>query len=143
MAKDGGSHATMPDVARRFMRSSRAGTLMADLANLYAPHVVSVHGPAEGGRIEGIDALARRMAERQAGVAGDPIHADGPYLLSEDGAPIRFAILFEREWRGPDAGPLERMSQLAVFAVEGDRIVREEVFLQPVPAGRPARLEEA
>lgn len=127
------------DVAGRLMASSAAGTIVKDIPRLYAPHVVSVHDPANGGVVRGINALTQRMRERQASVEGDAIFADGPYYLQEDGRNLRFAVVFERALTGPQAGPIERMAQLAVFEVEDDLIVREEVFLQPEAAALEPR----
>lgn len=123
---------TRPDVVDRFLEVVRTGEFMEALPSLYAPGIVSVHGDDAGGTVVGLEALGRRMQARRESVQGDPIHADGPYLMRRsDGGGLRFALVFEREWAGPDAGPLERMVQLAVFHVEDDLIVREEVFLQP------------
>jgi hypothetical protein len=129
----GFGHSEEAGVVGRFLEASNRGTLVGDIPTLYAPDVVSVHGPADGGTVRGIAALTERMEARQRSIGGDRLHADGPYFLAGSGSNLRFAILFEREWSGPEDGPIQRMSQLAVFEVEDDLIVREEVFLQAAP----------
>ena len=126
MARD----ANRGDVAHRLSRANAAGTIVDEIPSLYAPDVVSVHDEENGGVVRGLEALTLRMRERQASVEGDEIYSDGPYYLLEPGR-LRFAFVFERAWSSPADGPIERMSQLAVFEVEDDLIVREEVFLQP------------
>lgn len=122
------------DVVGRFLAAIDRGTLVQDVPSLYARDVVSVHDPSEGGTVRGIAALTERMEARRQSTGGDRIYADGPYFLSGPEPRRRFAILFEREWSRPEDGPVQRMSQLAVFEVEDDLIVREEVFLQAAPA---------
>ena len=122
------------DVIDRLLRSSDRGSLVEDMADLYAHDAVSVHGPEHGGRVQGLDALTRRMKARRASAHGDKIFADGPYVLDEDGRRRRFAFVFERALRQPSDAPIERMSQLVLFEARDDMIVREEVFLQPLPA---------
>lgn len=116
------------EVARRLVELCRQGKNL-DALSLYAPDAVSVEAmgnetmPAV---MKGVDAI---RGKGEWWFANHEIHrasAKGPFPNGD-----RFAVIFDYDVTpkaGPMAGKRMAMEEVALYTVEGGRVVREEFF---------------
>jgi hypothetical protein len=116
------------EVARRLVELCRQGKNLEALS-LYAPDAVSVEAmgnetmPAV---MKGVDAI---RGKGEWWFANHEIHrasAKGPFPNGD-----RFAVIFDYDVTpkaGPMAGKRMAMEEVALYTVEGGRVVREEFF---------------
>lgn len=115
------------EIAEELVAGCRDGREVANLDKLYAPDAVSVEAAAMGemGReAKGLDAIKAKhdwwnsTQEVTGGTVSDPMmHGDD-----------RFAVIFEVQGREKASGKAFEMREVAVYHVDGGKIVREEFF---------------
>ncbi|MGV6850152.1 MAG: SnoaL-like domain-containing protein [Marinibacterium sp.] len=114
------------EVAAELVAGCREGREAANLDVLYAPDAVSVEATEQGMPREarGLDAIRGKHdwwttnMEVTGGNISDPmIHGDD-----------RFAVIFEVQGKEKASGKTFDMKEVAVYTVQGGKIVREEFF---------------
>ncbi|MFD0858664.1 SnoaL-like domain-containing protein [Roseovarius aquimarinus] len=118
-------------LGREFVAAMREQRGIAHVDALYAEHAESVEAVNPPGRdvriAKGSGAI---KAKRESWAAGHEIHrldADGPYVHP----PNRFGVRFEVEVTQKETGRKMTLSEIAIYTVEGSKIVREEFFMAP------------
>ena len=118
-------------LGRDFVEAMRNQRGIAHVDELYAEGAESIEAVNPPGRdvriAKGRDAI---KAKRESWAAGHEIHrldADGPYVHP----PNRFAVRFEVEVTQKESGRKMALSEVAIYTVEGTKIVREEFFMAP------------
>lgn len=117
---------SLPDVARGLVAMCREGNFLGAVDRYYAPDVHSVepssspHVPAD---LEGIDLV---RAKNHWWIQSHEVHhycVTGPFI-GED----HFAVHFVYDATCRATGRRAKMSEMALYTVQGGRIIREEFF---------------
>jgi len=117
---------TLNEIASELVAGCRAGGASANLETLYAPDAVSVEAQDQGnGReVQGLDAIRGKhdwwesTFEMLGGDISDPMpHGDD-----------RFAVVFDIQVKHKESGEVSDMKEVALYHVDGGKIVREEFF---------------
>ena len=118
---------SVADVANGLVSLCRQGNFLGAVERYYAPDVHSIepsptaHVPAE---LVGIDLV---RAKNHWWIRRYEVHhytVTGPFI-GENGC---FAVHFDFDVTCRDSGRRERMTEMALYSVEGNRITREEFF---------------
>ncbi len=117
---------TLMDIANELVAGCREGREEANLTKLYSDDAVSVEAVDQGmGReAHGLDAIRAKHewwaanAEMTGGSVSDPM----PH--GED----RFAVIFNAQGKMKESGESFDMNEVAIYHVDGGKIVREEFF---------------
>lgn len=115
------------DVANELVAGCRDGTSSQKLDDLYAPDAVSVESAdfsGMGRESKGLDAIKGKHAWWEGAFEYLGGSVSDPYPHGDD----RFAVMFEMKIKNKETGEVEEMSEIAVYHVAGDKIVREEFF---------------
>ena len=119
------------NLGREFVQAMRSRRGFTSIDDLYAENAESVEAVVPPGRdvriARGRGAI---KGKREDWVATHDIHkldADGPYVHP----PNRFAVRFEAEVTQKASGQKMTLRVLAIYTVEGSKIVREEFFMLP------------
>jgi hypothetical protein len=118
---------SLRDLAHRTVEANRNGTTRELLDTAYAPGAVSVEAVAmgEGGReAVGLDAIRGKHAWWDSAMEMHDLKVEGPFFHGDD----RFAVIFEADVTEKASGRRMKTREVAVYHVQGDRIVREEFF---------------
>lgn len=114
------------EIADALVAGCREGRAAANLEVLYAPDAVSVEAADRGNGREskGLEAIRGKhdwwesaMEVTRAAVSDPMIHGDD-----------RFAVIFEVSGRDKASGEAFDMREVAIYHLDGDKIVREEFF---------------
>ena len=122
---------TLDEIAAELVAGCREGRESANLGALYAPDAVSVEAndPMGMGReAHGVDAIRGKHAWWESTFEVVEADVSDPYPHGED----RFAVRFTVTAKSKESGEVTAMDEIAVYHVEGGKIVREEFFY---PAG--------
>ena len=115
---------TTAEVAAELVALCRVIKFVDAVASLYADDVVSVEAAdfqGMGREMRGKDAV---YAKNVAWFAANEIHSasvTGPYV-----SPEKFAVMYSFESTSRGTGERVKFSEVAVYTVEGGKIVREE-----------------
>lgn len=118
---------TLKEIADELVAGCREGRAAANLGKLYSETAVSVESmdTSGAGRVsEGLDAIRGKHAwweenfEVHGGSVSDPMpHGDE-----------KFAVIFEIDATMKATGERSQMKEVAIYHVDGGKIVREEFF---------------
>lgn len=118
-------------LGQAFVQALRDRRGIAHVEEIYAENAESVEAVVPPGRdvriAKGREAI---KAKRQDWMATHDIHkldADGPYVHP----PNKFGVRFEAEVTQKATGQRMNLKEIAVYSVQGGKIVREEFFLSP------------
>lgn len=118
-------------LGQEFVQAMRNRHGISHIAEIYAENAESVEAVVPPGRdvriAKGRSAI---KAKRQDWVATHTIHrldADGPYVHP----PNQFGVRFEAEVTHKATGRQMTLREVAIYSVEGGKIVREEFFMLP------------
>jgi SnoaL-like protein len=118
-------------LGREFVQAMRDRRGIAHVDELYAENAESVEAVLPPGRdvriAKGKGAI---QAKREVWAAAHEIQnldADGPYVHP----PNRFGVRFKVEVTQKATGRKLTLSEIAIYTVEGSKIVREEFFMMP------------
>ena len=118
---------TLSEIAAELVAGCRDDRARANLQKLYSPDAVSVEPADMGGMgrethgLAGIDGKHQWWEDNHT-VTGGKI--DGPFLHGDD----RFAVVFAMQGINKSDGKAFDMTEVGVYHVKGDKIVREEFF---------------
>ncbi len=118
---------TLSEIAAELVAGCREDRARANLQKLYSPDAVSVEPADMGGMgrethgLAGIDGKHQWWEDNHT-VTGGKI--DGPFLHGDD----RFAVVFAMQGINKSDGKAFDMTEVGVYHVKGDKIVREEFF---------------
>ncbi len=118
-------------VGREFVEAMRERRGIEHVDAIYAEDAQSIEAVVPPGRdVRIAKGRLAIKAKREDWAASHDIHtleADGPYVHP----PSRFAVRFKAEVTHKETGRKMTLREIALYTVEGDRIVREEFFLLP------------
>lgn len=115
---------TTAEVATQFSSLCRKGQFVEAIETLYADDMVSVEAAdyqGTGRELRGKDAVKRKNI---AWFEDNDVHSvsvTGPFA-----SPERFAVLFSFDWTQKASGNRVQLHEVAVYTVDGGKIVREE-----------------
>ena len=118
---------TLSEIAAELVAGCRDDRARTNLQKLYSPDAVSVEPADMGGMgrethgLAGIDGKHQWWEDNHT-VTGGKI--DGPFLHGDD----RFAVVFAMQGINKSDGKAFDMTEVGVYHVKGDKIVREEFF---------------
>ncbi len=119
---------TTLDVGNKLVALCREGKNAEAMKTLYDPNIVSVEAMAPpGGKPEstGIAACEEKGKMWREAHEIHAARAEGPFPNGD-----RFAVFFSYDVTPRATGKRTTIQEVAVYAVKGDRIVREEFFYQ-------------
>ncbi len=118
-------------LGREFVEAMRNRRGIQHVNEIYAEDAESVEAVVPPGRdvriAKGRGAIT---AKREDWLANHDIHkldADGPYVHP----PNRFGVRFEAVVTQKETGRQMTLRELAIYTVDGNKIVREEFFMMP------------
>ncbi len=118
-------------LGREFVDAMKHGRGISHVDEIYAENAESVEAVVPPGRLERIaKGRGAIRAKREDWAATHDIHeleADGPYVHP----PNRFSVRFRAEVTHTASGRRMSLCEIAIYTVEGDKIVREEFFMLP------------
>ncbi|MEM8936055.1 MAG: nuclear transport factor 2 family protein [Pseudomonadota bacterium] len=117
-------------VGNALVAHCKAGTTNQGLDELYADDAVSVEAGDLGGGNVVTSGLAGIKGKHEWWDNAQETHsseADGPYFHGEN----RFGVIFSMDGTDRKTGERWNMKEMAVYTVEGGKIVREEFFYAP------------
>ncbi len=119
------------ELGREFVQAMRDRRGISHVTEIYSENAESVEAVVPPGRdvriAKGRGAI---RAKRQDWVATHEIHTldvDGPYVHP----PNQFGVRFAAEVTQKATGKQMQLSEVAIYSVEGGKIVREEFFMAP------------
>ncbi|MCX7645590.1 MAG: nuclear transport factor 2 family protein [Rhodobacteraceae bacterium] len=117
---------TLHEVARDLVAGVRENRARENLDRLYAPDAVSVEAVdmGEGREAHGLDAIRAKHDWWDANMEMLGFDVAGPFAFPPD----RFAVHYAMKTRNRQTGEVGESSEVAVYHVQGGRIVREEFF---------------
>ena len=119
---------TLNEIANELVEGCRSNTAVANLDRLYAPDCRSVEAQDFGGgrEVQGLQAIKGKhdywesTFEFLGGSISDPFpNGDN-----------QFAVIFEVQTKHRETGEIADMKEVALYTVDGGKIVKEE-FLYP------------
>lgn len=120
---------TLNEIAGELVAGCREGRAKANLDKLYAEDAVSVEAADPMGMGREIKGLAGIKGKHEwwesAFEALDGFVSD-PFPHGDD----RFAVIFRIKTKNRQTGEVSEMEEVAVYHVDGGKIVREEFFYQ-------------
>ena len=117
----------LKSVAEELVSGCRQGREVENLGKLYAADAVSVEAAdmsGQGREAHGLDAIRGKHAWWDSAMEVTSAKISDPMLHGED----RFAVMFEVEGTDKASGEAFDMKEIAVYTVNGGKIVREEFF---------------
>ncbi|MBA3497071.1 MAG: nuclear transport factor 2 family protein [Gemmatimonadales bacterium] len=114
-------------IGQRLVELCREGKNGEAHATLYSPEIVSVEAFAPPGmpaEMQGMEAIAQKGEWWTQNHEVHSATAKGPYTLGD-----RFSVIFNFDITpktGPESGKRMQMEEVAVYTVQGGKIVREE-----------------
>jgi hypothetical protein len=121
------------DVARGLVESCRQGDFLGAIDRFYDDDIVSIEPvgtdamPAE---LHGLDAVRQKNEWWDQNFDMHDVQVKGPYV--GDG---EFAVQFYMDVTHKPTGQRTQMTEMALYQVQGDKIVREQFFYNPAPSG--------
>ena len=118
---------TVKEIGKKLVAFCRAGKNMDSINTLYAENVESVEAapPPGGERVsKGIAAVRGKNEWWEANHEVHSAEVDGPWPHGDE----KFAVRFSYDVTVKQSGQRINMDEIAVFTVEGGKIVREEFF---------------
>lgn len=117
---------TLNEIANELVAGCREGRSSANLDTLYAPDATSVEALDNGnGRsVTGVDAIRGKHDWWEANFEVLSGSISDPMPHGED----RFAVVFEMQAKNKQNGEVTDMKEVALYHVDGGKIVREEFF---------------
>ncbi|WP_299846994.1 nuclear transport factor 2 family protein [uncultured Roseovarius sp.] len=116
---------------QEFVQAMRDGRGIEHVDQSYAENAESVEAVVPPGRdvriAKGRGAIKAKRGDWAATHDIHSLKADGPYVHP----PNRFGVRFEAEVTQKATGRKMTLREVAVYTVEGDKIVREEFFMLP------------
>lgn len=112
------------DKTVEYNNSGRTGEL---LETYYDADAISAEAQAmgEGGaEVSGLDAIRGKHAWWESAHEIHSTSAQGPFLHGEN----RFGVIYEMDVTNKESGERVQMRELAIYTVEGGKVVREEFF---------------
>lgn len=127
---------TLMDVATKLVAGCREGRETENLDTLYAPDAVSAEAFAMPGtdmprEITGVEAIKQKHAWWDSAVEMIEAHVGDPMVHGED----QFAVIFKMKARDKASGEMMDMEEVGLYTVAGGKIIREQFFYAPPPAG--------
>ncbi len=119
------SEMSTPKVAARLVELCKQFKNFDAMQELYADNMVSVEGVAgpHGTETVGKAAVIQKSAEWAAAHEIHSANCEGPYLATD-----KFGVVFDFEVTVKATGVRHALREIAVYTVEGDKIVREEFY---------------
>jgi len=117
---------TPAEIGTKLIELVKAGKAHEAIETLYAPNIVSVEAAAPPGQspeVTGITACLEKGKQFRERMEVHKQDADGPYPHGD-----RFAVVLRYEVTPRASGARTTMSEVAVYTVKDDKIVREEFF---------------
>jgi hypothetical protein len=117
---------TPKDIGTRLVELIKAGKSNEAIETLYAPDIVSVEAasaPDQSAITTGLAGCLEKGKQFRQRMEVHHQDADGPYPNGD-----RFAVLLRYDVTPRAGGPRTSMSEIAVYTVKDDKIVREEFF---------------
>lgn len=118
-------------LGREFVQAMRDRRGIAHVNEIYAENAESVEAVVPPGRdvriAKGRSAIKAKRGDWVATHDIQSLDADGPYVHP----PNKFGVRFEAEVTQKATGQKMTLCEVAVYTVEGGRIVREEFFMLP------------
>jgi len=122
---------TLKELAEALVTHCRNGTEAEGLSTLYAENCASVEPfsmePGQSRTTDGVEGIRGKHAWWAENFEVHSATVDGPHLHGED----RFAVVFSIDSTHKASGQRSQMSEVAVYHVDGGKIVREEFFYAP------------
>ncbi|UWQ22857.1 nuclear transport factor 2 family protein [Jannaschia sp. W003] len=114
------------DVARELVAGCRENRTEENLDKLYAEDAVSVEAvdQGQGREVHGLDGIRGKHQWWDSTFETLDATVSDPFPHGDD----RFAVIFEMRARNKGSGETFDMKEVAVYHVDGGRIVREEFF---------------
>lgn len=123
---------SVQDVANGLVERCRQGDSAGAIDRYYADDIVSVESvgtPELPAEVHGIEAV---RGKNEWWAENNEVHTfevEGPFIGDRG-----FAVRFTFDVTAKATGERGSMTEMALYTVEGDRIVREEFFYNPAPA---------
>ncbi|KIN78143.1 nuclear transport factor 2 family protein [Sulfitobacter mediterraneus] len=118
-------------LGREFVEAMRDRRGIEHVDDIYAENAESVEAVVPPGRdvriAKGRDAIKGKREHWVATHDIQTFEADGPYVHP----PSRFAVRFEAVVIQKSTGRQMTLREIAIYTVEGEKIVREEFFMLP------------
>ena len=119
---------TLNEIADALVAGCRENKAQANLEKLYAPDAKSIEAQDFGGgrEVQGIDAIRGKhnFWESTFEMIGGSI--SDPFPNGDN----QFAVIFEVQTKHRETGEISDMKEVALYTVDGGKIVKEE-FLYP------------
>lgn len=118
---------SMMKVANELVAGCRENRELENLDKLYSPDAVSIEAAdfsGQGRETKGVEGIKQKHAWFGSQVEILDGNVSDPYPHGDD----RFAVIFEMKAKNRETGKVEDMKEVAVYHVDGGKIVREEFF---------------
>jgi hypothetical protein len=115
---------TTAEIANRYVALCREGQFMDALEELYADDIVSVEAMDIGDTPRELHGKKAVRDKNLWWFSVNELHAStvtGPFL-----SPERFSVIFSLDWTVKSTGERRHFEEIAVYTVDGGKIVREE-----------------
>ena len=114
--------------AAALVAACKEGRELEALNTIYSPDVVSIEAVTMPGGMDrtftGLDALRGKHEWWYGAHEVHSTSADGPFLHDPD----KFSVIFSMDVTTKETGVREQMTEVALYTVDGGKIVREEFF---------------
>ena len=117
---------TAKDIGTKLIELVKAGKAHEAIETLYAPNIVSVEAAAAPGQSREVTGIAACLQKGKQFRERMEVHrqdAEGPFPHDD-----RFAVLLRYDVTPRAGGPRTQMTEVALYTVKDDKIVREEFF---------------
>ncbi|WP_306115642.1 MULTISPECIES: nuclear transport factor 2 family protein [unclassified Roseovarius] len=118
-------------LGREFVEAMRNRRGIAHVDDIYAENAESIEAVVPPGRdvriARGRGAIKAKREDWLATHEIQKLEADGPYVHP----PNRFAVRFDAEVTQKASGEQMKLREVAIYTIEGTKIVREEFFMLP------------
>jgi hypothetical protein len=121
---------TTQELADRFTAMLRRGENLQAVDEFYAPGIVSVEAMDFNGQGREQRGLEEVRGKNVWWFSVNEVHnaeVDGPFV-----SPERFALRFHFEFTNKESGQRQAFDEVAVYTVEGGKIVHEEFLYGPM-----------
>jgi SnoaL-like domain len=114
---------TVQEVGTDLVALCREGNFEEAMKRHYAPSIVSVEAQGPELEISGIEAVAAKAEWWDANHDIHGIEVEGPFVNAE-----QFSVVYRMDVTPKATGERMAMNEVAVYTVEGGKIVREVFF---------------